>query len=137
VGALALQRGFGGIPFLTDSAVGSRVILPMHGLTAGIMVALASGMGVLVESAPHEHVSTGTRWLLCGCVAAFSVIGACCGLASGRGWIWALRIVPGLALPVLVGVLALTATLTVWLLTLAVVVQLAAKPRKSDVEATA
>jgi low temperature requirement protein LtrA len=37
----------------------------------------------------------------------------------------------------LVGALALTATLTVWLLTLAVVVQLAAKPRKSDVEATA
>jgi hypothetical protein len=36
--ALALQRGFGGIPFLTGSA------------TTGIMVALASGMGVLVES---------------------------------------------------------------------------------------
>jgi low temperature requirement protein LtrA len=126
--ASALRLGFGGIPFLTPDAIRPRLILPLHCLTAGVLAVSATGIGDLVSSVQKEHVTTGTRWLLCGSIAAFGVIAVAAGRAAGRGRLWALGVLtPLLALLALVAGLggALTTAETVWLLAAAVVAGLA------------
>ena len=119
--AVALRLGFGGIPFLGPNALPPRLMLPLHCLTVGIVVALASGLGDLVG---HEELTSGTRWLVCGAVAALGVIGAGAGLAAGRRIRWALAVVaPVLLLPGLAGGLDAGPRATVWLLTAALALQ--------------
>ncbi|GAB3374921.1 low temperature requirement protein A [Amycolatopsis echigonensis] len=84
----ALFQGFGGIPYLAQTAWGPRILLPVHCLVAGLLAALAAGFGDVVESVSHGHVAVGTRWLLCGCVAAFTVVGVVARVASGTGKRW-------------------------------------------------
>ncbi|HEY3708665.1 MAG TPA: low temperature requirement protein A [Amycolatopsis sp.] len=118
----ALREGSGGIPYLAPDRLKPRVLLPLHCLVAGLLAALASGLGDAVEAVGHEHIEASTRWLLAGCVAALAVIGALSGLRSGRrGWWAAVVLVPGLLLPVAVGFFggSLTPARVLWLLVVA------------------
>ncbi|WP_166463098.1 low temperature requirement protein A [Amycolatopsis acidicola] len=128
--ALLLQRGFGGIPMLADTAP-PRTMLLLHCLVAGVLAALASGMGELVESVPHGHVEPSARWLVCAAVAAIGVVGA--GAAAARyGWLWGLRpLAPAVLIPALAGLLDPGAAGLVWLLVAAVAGQLLATRRKA------
>ncbi|MFF0146198.1 low temperature requirement protein A [Amycolatopsis sulphurea] len=102
--ASALRRGFAGIPHLSQGKAGPRVLLPLHCLVVGLLAVLAGGLGDVVEAAEHGHVEPVTRWLLSGCVAAFVMIGAVSGLASGREPRWAVgALVAGLVIPAWLG----------------------------------
>ncbi|MDT8914167.1 low temperature requirement protein A [Amycolatopsis sp. PS_44_ISF1] len=118
----ALREGNGGIPYLAADRLKPRVLLPLHCLVAGLLAAFASGLGDAVEAVGHEHLEPSTRWLLAGCVAALAVIGALCGLRSGRHAWWAVVVLaPGLALPAVIAFSGggLAPARVLWLLVLA------------------
>ncbi|WP_432851886.1 low temperature requirement protein A [Amycolatopsis sp. CA-161197] len=100
----SLNQGFGGIPYLAADALGPRLLLPLHCLVAGLLAAFAGALGDAVESVAEGHLEPSTRWLLCGCIAAFAVIGSLAGSAVGRGVRWAIvTAIPGLAIPLALG----------------------------------
>jgi hypothetical protein len=118
----ALREGSGGIPYLAVDRLKPRLLLPLHCLVAGLLAAFAGGLGDAIESVGHEHIAASTRWLLAGCVAALAVIGALCGLKSGRrAWWAAIVLVSGLVLPAVVGFFggSFTPARVLWLLVLA------------------
>ncbi|MBB4684845.1 low temperature requirement protein A [Amycolatopsis jiangsuensis] len=118
----ALHRGFAGIPHLSPDKVGPRVLLPLHCLVAGLLAVLAGGLGDVVEAAEHGQVEVATRWLLCGCVAAFAVIGSVCGLVSGHRPRWAfVALAAGLVIPLALGFFgdSVTPARFLWLLVVA------------------
>ncbi|WP_414637638.1 low temperature requirement protein A [Amycolatopsis sp.] len=128
--ALMLRRGYGGVPMLGESAP-PRVMLFLHCVVAGVLAALASGMGELVESVPHAHPETSTRWLVCAAVAAIGLVGAGAAIA-GNGWLWGLRpLAPALLIPALAVLLDPGVAGLVWLLVLAVALQLVATRAKA------
>ncbi|MFD2474123.1 low temperature requirement protein A [Amycolatopsis silviterrae] len=101
----ALFQGFGGIPYLSQEAWGPRVLLPVHCLVAGLLAALAAGLGDVVEAVAHGHVAAGTRWLVCGCVAVFTVVGVVARVASGSWKRWDfVAVIFGVGVPVGLGV---------------------------------
>ncbi|SFI69027.1 Low temperature requirement protein LtrA [Amycolatopsis sacchari] len=121
--AVMLRHGSGGVPFLGGHALPARVMLPLHCLTAGVVVALASGLGDVIGHGPPP---AGTRWLLCGAVAALGLLGSVMGLVAGRGGWWALAVASiAVAGPGLVGWLGAEGSAVVWLLVLVVVAQVA------------
>ncbi|MET7994141.1 low temperature requirement protein A [Amycolatopsis sp. NPDC005232] len=118
----SLNQGFGGIPYLAADALGPRLLLPLHCLVAGLLAAFAGALGDAVESVSEGHLPTSTRWLLCGSIAAFAVIGSLAGLAAGRGLQWAVvTAIPGLAIPLTLGLAGQTLAPAVflWLLVVA------------------
>ncbi|MER6762844.1 MULTISPECIES: low temperature requirement protein A [Amycolatopsis] len=135
----ALFQGFGGIPYLSQTAWGPRVLLPVHCLVAGLLAASAAGFGDAVESVAHGHVAAGTRWLLCGCVAAFTVVGAVARVASGTWKRWDfVGVLAGWGIPAVLGAVGggLTPARFLWLLLLAIVPSLVREfPRRKRVAA--
>lgn len=135
----ALFQGFGGIPYLAQTAWGPRVLLPVHCLVAGLLAALAAGFGDVVESVSHGHVAVGTRWLLCGCVAAFTVVGVVARVASGTGKRWDfVAVLAGVGIPAGLGFAggALTPARFLWVLVVAVLPGLVREfPRRRRVAA--
>ncbi|WP_244223869.1 low temperature requirement protein A [Amycolatopsis circi] len=135
----ALYQGFGGIPYLSQGAWGPRVLLPMHCLVAGLLAALAAGFGDVVESVEHGHVAAGTRWMLCGCVAAFTVVGVVARVTSRTWKRWDfIAVLAGVGIPVVLGALGgeLTPARFLWLLLLAIVPGLVRElPRRKPVAA--
>ncbi|QYN17217.1 low temperature requirement protein A [Amycolatopsis sp. DSM 110486] len=118
----SLNQGFGGIPYLAADALGPRLLLPLHCLVAGLLAAFAGALGDAVESVSEGHLPTSTRWLLCGSIAAFAVIGSLAGLAAGRGVQWAVvTVIPGLAIPLTLGLAGQTLApgVFLWLLVVA------------------
>ncbi|GAA3530926.1 low temperature requirement protein A [Amycolatopsis ultiminotia] len=118
----ALHNGFAGVPHLSPDVLGPRVLLPLHCLVAGLLAVLAGGLGDVVEAVEHGHVEATTRWLLCACVAAFTVLGTVCGLASGQRPKWAFgALAAGLAIPAALGFFSgsVTPERFLWLLVLA------------------
>ncbi|GAA1989231.1 low temperature requirement protein A [Amycolatopsis minnesotensis] len=128
----ALHHGFGGIPYLSPGRWGPKALLPLHCLITGLLAAFAAGLGDAVESVEHGHVGTATRWLLCGCLAAFIAVGAGVGLSAGhrKGWVFA-GLAAGLAIPAALGVAggSLAPPLFLWLLVVAAGAGLAAGSR--------
>lgn len=121
-GAASFQ-GFGGVPYLSQTAWGPRILLPMHCLVAGLLAALAAGFGDVVESVPHGQVAAGTRWLLCGCVVAFTVVGAVARVASGTWKRWDfVAVLAGAGIPAGLGFAGgeLSPARFLWLLLLAI-----------------
>ncbi|PKV90543.1 low temperature requirement A protein (LtrA) [Amycolatopsis echigonensis] len=135
----ALFQGFGGIPYLAQTAWGPRILLPVHCLVAGLLAALAAGFGDVVESVSHGHVAVGTRWLLCGCVAAFTVVGVVARVASGTGKRWDfVAVLAGAGIPAGLGFAggALTPARFLWVLVVAVLPGLVREfPRRRRVAA--
>ncbi|OAP26713.1 MULTISPECIES: low temperature requirement protein A [Amycolatopsis] len=119
----ALFQGFGGIPYLSHTAWGPRALLPVHCLVAGLLAALAAGFGDVVESVSPGHVAAGTRWLLCGCVAAFTMVGVAARVASKMWKRWDfVAVLAGLGIPAGLGFLGgtLTPARFLWVLVLAI-----------------
>jgi low temperature requirement protein LtrA len=118
---VSVQYGFAGVPHLRSGAVPARVGLGLHCIVTGVIATIAVALASVVEHG-HEPLGTGPRWLLCGAVAAYFLIGQVVAIVvSGRAkavrtlWISSAVVVPlllgvfGAALPasLLTGIIAL------------------------------
>jgi low temperature requirement protein LtrA len=130
VWALAFPGGFAGVPRLASGARSSRVVLLLHCLTAATLVVLADGIGEIVELADGEQPSGEIRWLLCGALMLFTIIGLVADPALWRRFPGPLlSVLAGLVGPLAIGWFGdvLTVRALIWLLALVVVVPLAGR----------
>ncbi|MFD8115683.1 low temperature requirement protein A [Streptomyces microflavus] len=127
--ALSLVHGYGGVPNLRAAVLPARVVLLLHSVTNGALVALAAGLGALAEHR-HEALPASVRWLLCASFAVYVLVGLAGSVAvqaaSGGGLRWGVVLVhslPPLGVTVLTGVFGgrLAAGAVVWLLVAAAV----------------
>lgn len=104
---ISLLHGHAGIPHLRSEAVTVRTMLALHALTAATLVALAVALGQVVDDGA-EPLADSHRWLLCGAVAAYFVIGQLCwSVSEGLGPLrLALSTVFGVGVPVALALLA-------------------------------
>jgi low temperature requirement protein LtrA len=123
--AVSLLHGFAGVPGLDASAISTRQAMGLHAATTASIAALAAGLGAAIAHADGP-LSTGTRWLLCGSIAAYFTASTIGGLTtkSTKNWLlgWAL---PGIVVPLLIGLLGknLRPAWLVWLLAATVIWQ--------------
>ncbi|GCD93141.1 low temperature requirement protein A [Embleya hyalina] len=82
VWSLSLLQGFAGIPHLRAGVLPLRRTMLLHGVSTGLVGALAAGLGVAV--AARGAVPSGNRWLLCGAVAAWECVVLIGDLTAGR-----------------------------------------------------
>ncbi|MEU6603714.1 low temperature requirement protein A [Streptomyces shenzhenensis] len=124
VWALSLVHGYGGVPNLRAAALPPRIVLFLHCVTNGALVALAAGLGASLEHR-HGELPGSVRWLLCASFAAYVVIGlagaVAAQLAAGDGLRRGALLthsLPPLAVALLTGFLGsrLPAAAVVWLL---------------------
>ncbi|MFJ5842223.1 low temperature requirement protein A [Streptomyces shenzhenensis] len=124
VWALSLVHGYGGVPNLRAAALPPRIVLFLHCVTNGALVALAAGLGAALEHR-HGELPESVRWLLCASFAAYVVIGlagaVAAQLAAGGGLRRGALLthsLPPLAVALLTGLLGsrLPAAAVVWLL---------------------
>jgi low temperature requirement protein LtrA len=115
VWALSLLHGFAGVPGLQVSAVPTRYAMGLHCAITAALAALAAGFGSAVGHADGP-VSTGTRWLLCGSIAAYFAVSAAGGLLTGARWTWHLGwALPGVVVPIVLGLVG-NGLPTAWLI---------------------
>ncbi|HET6501785.1 MAG TPA: low temperature requirement protein A [Amycolatopsis sp.] len=126
--AMALPRGFGGIPKLAADSVPVRALLLLHCATAAALVTLADSIAAVLRD-PGEQAPAGTvRWLLCASVAAFTLIGMGADLTvRHRPARMILPGVAGVAAPLAVAVFGerLGAGVLLWLVAAMVAIDLA------------
>jgi low temperature requirement protein LtrA len=138
---LSVEYGFAGVPHLRGGAVGARTGLALHCVVTGVIATVSVGLASVVEHG-NEPLDTGPRWLLCGAIAAYFLIGQVVAIAVlGRAstvrtlWISSGMVVP-LLLGVLGGVMPLPATALTGVLALVVVGQVAVEARLESQRAT-
>ncbi len=131
---LSVQYGFAGVPHLRGGAVGARAGLALHCVVTGVIATVSVGLASIVEHG-NEPLDTGPRWLLCGAVAAYFLIGQLVAIVVlGRAntirtlWISSGVVVP-LLLGLLGGVVALPATVLTAVVAIVVVGQVAVEAR--------
>ncbi|MFL6165129.1 MAG: low temperature requirement protein A [Ornithinibacter sp.] len=131
---LSVQCGFAGVPHLRGGVVGARAGLALHCVVTGVIATVSVGLASVVEHG-NEPLDTGPRWLLCGAVAAYFLIGQLVAIAvSGRGEaVRTLWISSGVVVPVLLALLGapLPATVVAAVIALVVVGQVVVEDRSS------
>ena len=129
---LSVQYGFAGVPHLRAGAVPARLGLALHCVVTGVIATVSVGLASVVEHG-NEPLDTGPRWLLCGAVAAYFLIGQLVAIrvGGGAGAARTLWISSGVVVPVLLGLLGapLPATLVTGLVAAVVVSQVAVEAR--------
>lgn len=104
---LSVVFGHAGLPHLRAGAIPSRAALGLHCLVTGIIATVAVSLSSVVENG-SDPLSDPGRWLLCGAVAAYFTLGVVAGVASRTSDLQRTvsRIVTGIAVPLLLGLLA-------------------------------
>ncbi|MFE5333415.1 low temperature requirement protein A [Embleya sp. NPDC056575] len=122
VWSLSLLQGFAGIPHLRAGVLPLRRTMLLHGVSTGLIGALAAGLGAAV--AAREAVPPGNRWLLCGAVAAWSCVVLIGDLTAGRPSMGTfVRALPGPAVALVLGALGdrIGIAVLVWVLAATVI----------------
>jgi len=129
---LSVLYGFAGVPHLRGDAVVARVGLALHCVVTGVIATVSVGLASVVEHG-SEPLGTGPRWLLCGAVAAYFLIGQVVAIVVlGRvAVVRTLWISSGVVVPLLLGLLGgpLPASLLTAVIALVVVGQVAVEAR--------
>jgi low temperature requirement protein LtrA len=105
---LSVEFGYAGLPHLRTGRIPTRTALGLHCLVTGVVgtvgVALASVVKHGADSLPDQ-----SRWLLCGAVAAYFTLGVIAGIAGHSSDLprTVSRITTGIAVPLLLGLLAI------------------------------
>lgn len=120
---LSVIYGYGGLPHLRAGSLTVRAGLGLHCLVTATIASLSVALAAVVEHGT-EPLPDAQRWLLCGALAAYFMVGLIASIIS-RGFrptaavVW---IVTGVAVPLLIGLLAGTrsGTALVWYVALVV-----------------
>jgi low temperature requirement protein LtrA len=101
---LSVQYGFAGVPHLRADAVPARLGLALHCVVTGVIATVSVGLAAVVEHG-NEPLDDGPRWLLCGAVAAYFLIGQLVAIvvAERSDAVRTLWISSGVVVPLLLG----------------------------------
>ncbi|MET7456231.1 low temperature requirement protein A [Streptomyces sp. NPDC005574] len=104
---LSVVFGYAGLPHLRAGRISTRAALGLHCLVTGVVATLGVSLSSVVshgaDPLPGPH-----RWLLCGAVAAYFTLGVVTGVASNSSDAQRTisRVITGVAVPLLLGLLA-------------------------------
>jgi low temperature requirement protein LtrA len=116
---LSVVFGYAGLPHLRAGRIPTRAALGLHCLVTGVVATVAVSLSSVVRHGSEPLPGPG-RWLLCGAVAAYFTLGVATGIASHSSDLprTTSRITTGIAVPLLLGLLATRVegrTLVIWL----------------------
>ena len=104
---LSVAFGYAGLPHLREGRIPIRAALGLHCLVTGVVATVAVSLSAVVKSG-FEPLSNQGRWLLCGAIAAYFTLGVVTGVVSHSSDLprTVSRIITGIAVPLLLGLLA-------------------------------
>jgi low temperature requirement protein LtrA len=104
---LSVVFGYAGLPHMRAGRVPTRVALGLHCLVTGVVATVAVSLSLVVKHGSDPLPGPG-RWLLCGAVAAYFALGVVTGVASHSSdpQRTISRVITGIAVPLLLGLLA-------------------------------
>jgi low temperature requirement protein LtrA len=104
---LSVVFGYAGLPHMRADRIPTRVALGLHCLVTGVVATVAVSLSLVVKHGSGP-LSGQARWLLCGAVAAYFALGVATGVASHSSDLQRTisRVITGIAVPLLLGLLA-------------------------------
>jgi low temperature requirement protein LtrA len=116
---LSVVFGYAGLPHLRAGRIPTRAAIGLHCLVTGVVATVAVSLSAAVENG-SDPLPEQARWLLCGAVAAYFALGVVTGVASHSSDLQRTlsRVTTGIAVPLLLGLLAADVSgrsLVVWL----------------------
>ncbi|MET7684555.1 low temperature requirement protein A [Streptomyces sp. NPDC005423] len=104
---LSVVFGYAGLPHLRAGRISTRAALGLHCLVTGVVATLGVSLSSVVSHGA-DPLSGPHRWLLCGAVAAYFTLGVVTGVASNSSDAQRTisRVITGVAVPLLLGLLA-------------------------------
>jgi low temperature requirement protein LtrA len=104
---LSVVFGYAGLPHLRAGRIPTRAALGLHCLVTGVVATVAVSLSLVVKQGSDPLPGQG-RWLLCGAVAAYFALGVVTGVASHSSDLQRTisRVITGIAVPLLLGLLA-------------------------------
>jgi len=104
---LSVVFGYAGLPHLRAGRIPTRAALGLHCLVTGVVATVAVSLSSVVKHG-SDPLSDQGRWLLCGAVAAYFTLGVVTGVASHSSDLQRTisRVTTGIAVPLVLGVLA-------------------------------
>ena len=104
---LSVVFGYAGLPHLRAGRIPTRAALGLHCLVTGVVATVAVSLSSVVKDG-SDPLPDASRWLLCGAIAAYFALGVATGVVShSSDRVRTIsRIVTGVAVPLLLGLLA-------------------------------
>jgi low temperature requirement protein LtrA len=104
---LSVVFGYAGLPHLRPGRISIHAALGLHCLVTGVVATLAVSLSSVVRHG-SEPLSGPGRWLLCGAVAAYFALGVVTGVVSHSSDLQRTisRVITGIVVPLLLGLLA-------------------------------
>lgn len=104
---LSVVFGYAGLPHLRAGRIPARAALGLHCLVTGVVATVAVSLSAVMKHGSDPLPGQG-RWLLCGAVAAYFTLGVVTGVASHSSDLQRTvsRIITGIVVPLLLGLLA-------------------------------
>ncbi|WP_410606587.1 low temperature requirement protein A [Amycolatopsis sp. lyj-109] len=104
---LSVVFGYAGLPHLRAGRIPARAALGLHCLVTGVVATVAVSLSAVMKHGSDPLPGPG-RWLLCGAVAAYFTLGVVTGVASHSSDLQRTvsRIITGIVVPLLLGLLA-------------------------------
>jgi low temperature requirement protein LtrA len=120
---LSVVFGYAGLPHLRAGRIPTRAALGLHCLVTGVVATVAVSLSSVIRHGSHPLPDAG-RWLLCGAIAAYFTLGVVTGMVSHSSDLSQTisRITTGIAVPLLLGLLATDVGARTLVICLAVVV---------------
>jgi VanZ family protein len=106
---LSVAFGYAGLPHLRPGRISARAALGLHCLVTGVIATVAVSLSSVVQYG-SDPLPDQTRWLLCGAIAAYFTLGVLTGVVSHSSDLprTTSRIITGVVIPLLLGLLAVT-----------------------------